>query len=186
MAHPVRLGILDELLKDGPLTATELAERLGESPANCSWHLRQLARYGFLEEAEGGTGRQRPWRLVAESHMVSRDEAEPEFQRVRDTLVEVLFERALREYRSWWLVDRHREPPQWQGASFAIHSVDFLTPEELASFRQELDDLFARHFLTHPDRLDPARRSPDARPIRFVAWAFPTGASRPSQPPTHD
>src|SRR5690606_21557592 len=51
VAHPLRLGILDELLKDGPLTATELAERLGETPANCSWHLRQLARYGFIEEA---------------------------------------------------------------------------------------------------------------------------------------
>src|SRR5690606_19990851 len=122
VAPPVRLRIRDELLKDGPLTATELAERLGESPANCSWRLRQLARYGFIEEAEGGTGRQRPWRLAAESHLVSREEAGPEFARARDTLVEVLFERALREYRGWWLVDRHREPPQWQGASFAVHS----------------------------------------------------------------
>ena len=37
---------------------------MGESPSNCSFHLRQLAKYGFVEEAEGGTGRQRPWQLV--------------------------------------------------------------------------------------------------------------------------
>ena len=37
---------------------------MGESPSNCSFHLRQLAKYGFVEEAEGGTGRQRPWRAV--------------------------------------------------------------------------------------------------------------------------
>jgi DNA-binding IclR family transcriptional regulator len=47
-----------------PATATQLAERVGESPANCSWHLRQLARYGFVEEAGGGTGREGPWRPV--------------------------------------------------------------------------------------------------------------------------
>ena len=43
------------------MTATELADRLDESPANCSWHLRKLAEHGFIEEAAGGTGRQRPW-----------------------------------------------------------------------------------------------------------------------------
>ena len=29
----------------GPLTATELADRLDETPANCSWHLRKLAEH---------------------------------------------------------------------------------------------------------------------------------------------
>ena len=57
MAHPVRLRLLAELADLGQATATELAERTGESPANCSWHLRQLARYGFIEEAESGAGR---------------------------------------------------------------------------------------------------------------------------------
>src|SRR2546423_11325721 len=64
MAHPVRLRLMEELLIRGPATATELAERVGENPANCSWHLRQLAKYGFVEEAGGGTGRQRPWQIV--------------------------------------------------------------------------------------------------------------------------
>ena len=64
LAHPRRLEILDLLITGGPLTATQCAERLGDSPASCSYHLRQLARFGMVEEAEGGTGRQRPWRWV--------------------------------------------------------------------------------------------------------------------------
>src|SRR3954465_2595175 len=63
LAHPVRMAIIEQLSISGPLTATELADRLDETPANCSWHLRKLAKFGFVEEAEGGTGRQRPWQV---------------------------------------------------------------------------------------------------------------------------
>ena len=63
LAHPVRMAIIELLTISGPLTATELADRLDESPANCSWHLRKLAQHGFVEEAEGGKGRQRPWQV---------------------------------------------------------------------------------------------------------------------------
>ena len=47
----------------GALTATQLADRLDETPANCSWHLRKLAEHAFVEEAGGGIGRQRPWQV---------------------------------------------------------------------------------------------------------------------------
>ncbi|GMA33835.1 ArsR/SmtB family transcription factor [Demequina litorisediminis] len=40
LAHPVRFALLD-LLAAGPLTATQCGERLGQTPANCSYHLRQ-------------------------------------------------------------------------------------------------------------------------------------------------
>src|SRR4051812_49626096 len=63
LAHPVRMAIIEQLSISGPLTATELADRLDETPANCSWHLRKLAQHGFVEEAEGGKGRQRPWQV---------------------------------------------------------------------------------------------------------------------------
>lgn len=64
LAHPVRLDLLTAL-RDGPLTATECAERVGESPQSCSYHLRTLAKYGFVERAEAGNGKERPWRKVA-------------------------------------------------------------------------------------------------------------------------
>src|SRR4051794_41982796 len=54
LAHPVRIGIMELLTVGGPLTATELADRLDETPANCSWHLRKLAEHAFVDEAGAG------------------------------------------------------------------------------------------------------------------------------------
>ncbi|HXC45240.1 MAG TPA: helix-turn-helix domain-containing protein, partial [Solirubrobacteraceae bacterium] len=62
LSHPVRLALIETLGLAGPLTATQAGERIGESPTTCSFHLRQLAKYGFVEEAGGGSGRARPWR----------------------------------------------------------------------------------------------------------------------------
>ncbi|HZT53310.1 MAG TPA: winged helix-turn-helix domain-containing protein [Gaiellaceae bacterium] len=64
LAHPVRLDLL-AALGEGPLTATQCSERVGESPQSCSYHLRTLARHGFVERVEAGNGRERPWRKVA-------------------------------------------------------------------------------------------------------------------------
>ena len=63
LSHPLRLDLLEAVTIHRQLTATQAAEIVGESPANCSWHLRQLAKYGFLEEVPGTTGRQRPWHV---------------------------------------------------------------------------------------------------------------------------
>ena len=62
LAHPVRIALLEALAREGPLTATEAAELLTDSPGNMSWHLQTLAKYGYVEEADGGVGRRRPWR----------------------------------------------------------------------------------------------------------------------------
>ncbi|HTW11798.1 MAG TPA: helix-turn-helix domain-containing protein, partial [Solirubrobacteraceae bacterium] len=77
MTHPVRVALLEALAVGGPQTATEAAERIGESPTTCSFHLRQLAKYGFVEEAGGGMGRSRPW-MVSHLSMTVPDSDEPE------------------------------------------------------------------------------------------------------------
>src|SRR5277367_3001468 len=66
-AHPVRMALVGLLRTEGPLTATRAAELLGASSGTCSFHLRQLARYGLVEEAGGGTGREKPWRATTTS-----------------------------------------------------------------------------------------------------------------------
>src|SRR5690242_1483248 len=66
LAHPIRLSLVGLLRREGPLTATRAGELLGESSASCSFHLRQLAKYGLVEEAGGGTGRERPWRATTQ------------------------------------------------------------------------------------------------------------------------
>src|ERR1700748_1596009 len=64
LAHPVRIALLEALALGGAMTATQVGEQIGESPTTCSFHLRQLAKYGFVEEAGGGKGRARPWRMT--------------------------------------------------------------------------------------------------------------------------
>src|SRR5690606_8291209 len=179
LAHPVRLRIYEELAVAGPATATELAERLGESPANCSWHLRQLARHGFIEEAGGGTGRQRPWRIVPRSTSIAEaDEVVEQAAIARDALIELIMGRELEAWRAWHHA-RSTEPAEWQKASIETVSVAiWLTAEELAAFKQELDELVQRRITPHLDRIDPARRPAGSRPVRVVAWAIPGGPSQ--------
>jgi DNA-binding transcriptional ArsR family regulator len=66
LAHPLRVQLLALLRREGPMTATQLSEHVGESPASCSFHLRQLARYGLIAEAGVGPGRQRPWKATSQ------------------------------------------------------------------------------------------------------------------------
>ena len=67
LSHPLRLALLEALIIEGPMTATGAAALLGQSPSNCSWHLRKLKAHGFVREAPGGTGRDRRWRAVSEA-----------------------------------------------------------------------------------------------------------------------
>jgi predicted ArsR family transcriptional regulator len=68
VAHPTRLKLIALLRRLGPLTATQAGERIGESPSGCSFHLRSLAKWGLVEEAGGGRGRERPWQATANGH----------------------------------------------------------------------------------------------------------------------
>ncbi|MFI7275811.1 ArsR/SmtB family transcription factor [Streptomyces sp. NPDC049879] len=62
LAHPLRSELLGYLMAIGPRTASQCAASVGSTPSNCSWHLRQLARFGLVERAEADDGRERPWR----------------------------------------------------------------------------------------------------------------------------
>jgi DNA-binding transcriptional ArsR family regulator len=65
LAHPMRVRLRSELVASGPATASQLAARIGESSGATSYHLRQLAAYGFVVEDETlGKGRERYWRAV--------------------------------------------------------------------------------------------------------------------------
>ena len=65
LAHPIRLRLRSELANGGPATATQLAARIGESSGTTSYHLRQLAAYGFVaDDPSLGNDRERYWRAV--------------------------------------------------------------------------------------------------------------------------
>jgi DNA-binding transcriptional ArsR family regulator len=184
ISHPTRIRLLEELIFGGPATATELADRVGESPANCSWHLRQLARFGFVEEAGGGPGRRRPWQIVLQGHAWGRGELDPELARAGEAADEVILAREVEALREWRLAKRN-EVPAWRDSAFVAQSAAWLTAEELATLSDELKEILLR-FL--PRISDPAQRPPGSRPIRLMAWGIPAAREavepeRPAGPP---
>ncbi|OZM73111.1 transcriptional regulator [Amycolatopsis antarctica] len=75
LAHPLRIQLLELLRADGPATASGLGERLGESSGTTSWHLRQLAEYGFVaEDTDRGNRRERWWRSVHDGHRMDAED----------------------------------------------------------------------------------------------------------------
>jgi len=169
VAHPVRIRMLEELAFGGPATATELSGRMGESPANCSWHLRQLARYGFVEETGGGRGRQRPWRLVLQQHRFDEADPDAEVRLAGRAVSQVLFARES-EALFEWQERAIGEPPEWRDAAFVAQSVGWLTADELAEVSKAFGEVLLRYV---PRFADPAARPPDSRPVRFMAWGIP-------------
>jgi DNA-binding transcriptional ArsR family regulator len=169
LAHPGRLKLLEELALIGPATATQLSERVGESPANCSWHLRQLARYGFVEEAGGGSGRQRPWRLVPGPRSPGEHDG-VESGVIGDTIVELLVDQEVAALTRWQR-DRAHDDPQWRDAAGMCRSLVWLTAEELGDLNEQITELFTRYC----DRTEPGDRPPGARPVRLMAWGIPAG-----------
>ncbi|HEY4018030.1 MAG TPA: helix-turn-helix domain-containing protein [Pseudonocardiaceae bacterium] len=169
LAHPVRMRIRQALYERGQATATELAELIGESPANCSWHLRQLARYHFVEEVGDGRGRNRPWRPAAYNLSWGSSDDVGELAAAGDALSSMISEQefsSLRDWQAWHRID----PPQWQDAAAFVQAVDWLTAEELARLNKTLTDIVARR---REGREDPARRPEGARRVRIFAWAVP-------------
>src|SRR5579862_8284461 len=100
-AHPIRMKLVGLLRTEGPLTATRAAELLGESSASMSFHLRQLAKYGLVEEAGGGKGRERPWRSTAMFTNLPDVAENPESAAAADLLSSVIADRYFEDVMRW-------------------------------------------------------------------------------------
>ena len=172
LAHPVRMAIIELLSIGGPLTATELADRLDETPANCSWHLRKLAQYGFVVEAEGGTGRQRPWQVPGLGFTWDVQHAVPslEERRAAQAMSEVTLGRAMDRLREAQQ-RMPEEPEEWRAAQSNSEMVAWLTADELKEMNEALNAVLDRYV----ERLtDPAQRPAGSRLCEFVTWGVPT------------
>jgi predicted ArsR family transcriptional regulator len=169
MAHPTRVSLIGVLRREGPLTATQAGELIGESPASCSFHLRQLAKYGLVEEAGGGRGRERPWRattmFTAWPDVAEGPAAEAASQALRSVLAERYFDAVHR-----WVAARPGEPEEWQRAAQFGDSMLYVTAEELAALRAETEAMMDR-FIERQTR--PELRPPGARRVTYLHLAFP-------------
>lgn len=183
LSHPVRLALL-EALGDGPLTATQAGELIGESPTTCSFHLRQLARYGFVEEAGGGRGRARPWRVTRRGWSAPARPEDPAWTRASQALDRVLLDRYVQRLRRF-LDEAPTYPQEWYRAAFGDQHLFHLTADELAEFaagyRKLIEGLYAR---AGDRRTDPAARPAGTLPVELLLFGYPVQAPGAGDAPT--
>ncbi len=169
VAHPIRLELIGLLRRSGPFTATQAAARIGESPASCSFHLRQLAKYGLVEEAGGGVGRQRPWRATAITTSWATAGADEDREDAVEMLSRVVVERYFKQAIEW-LERRRTEPSHWAEAGDVGDRILYATPEELEDLQERLTELLE----PFQERLeDPGARPDGARAVNFIQLLFP-------------
>ncbi len=180
VAHPVRIALLEVLTVEGPLTATEAGELIGESPTTCSFHLRQLAKYGFIEEVAGVAGRKRPWRLVHTGMSFSDVSDDLETRLAGAALSRVLHDFYLERLREG-LELRRDSPEAVQKATGASEFLLYVTVDEL----HEIDDRITALIRPLFERVsNPKKRPKGAVPIELLFFAYPRPAHR-THVPTH-
>jgi predicted ArsR family transcriptional regulator len=169
MAHPIRLALLEALNEAGSLTATEAGEIVGESPANASFHLRQLAKYGFVEEAEGASGRTRPWKIRHLGTSFTDVHDDPETATAARGLERVLRERYVARARQAF-EDRQALPEEWRAVTGMNQMSLYLTPDELKALD---DDIIELLFKRYADRRVPSPEHPaGAERVEILTLAY--------------
>lgn len=178
LAHPLRMRLLGLLRADGPSTATRLAARLGINSGATSYHLRQLATYGFVaEDASRAGGRERWWRSVHRVTHVDTEALGPEADDVAEAFLrgvtDVHAERSRRAADAWATL-----PDRWR------HATDFsdfglrLTPEESKVLRDEIFAVIGRYRRDEPGAEGP----PGSASVAVIVHLFPRAETVPSDP----
>jgi len=160
LAHPMRVQILQILRMQQRASVTSLARELGETTGATSYHLRQLARHGFVEEFDAGepgekrAGRQqRWWRMAVDQvHMTGFD-----FLADEDTREAAGF--LLREYHAErsrrlanWFATATRWPKAWQRASSDLDAGLELNPAQTRALADELAAVVEKYRELTPGR----------------------------------
>jgi DNA-binding transcriptional ArsR family regulator len=172
LAHPLRIRILDELSMFGPLTASGLGERLGESSGATSYHLRQLEKVGLVEEdTEKGNARDRWWRRrpgpisipdpaefpVGSAERLASRLASDEFMRGREAA-----------FREFMAADEGVVSEEWAQLGVADTINIRLTPEQMKALLNDVDVVLWKYLDAYK-----ATPSPGSRPVQIQLNAFP-------------
>ncbi|WP_433389334.1 winged helix-turn-helix domain-containing protein [Micromonospora sp. KLBMP9576] len=168
-AHPLRMALIGLLRQQGPMTATQAAERLGETVPNCSFHLRQLAKYGLAERAPGADARERPWRATALNTSWDDASDDPQTRAAVDQLGAAQLALYVRKAEDF-LARRADEPTAWRAVTGFGDRQVYVTADEMAELRARIDGLLAEY----DDRIvDPTKRPAGSRKVSLIRLAVP-------------
>ena len=185
VAHPLRVRLLGLLRQDGPSTASRLAERTGQSSGATSYHLRQLASYGFVvEEPALGAGRERWWRAVHRSSTMEAADVRSAPVEAEAYMRAVASEYADRVER--WVGDLPALPTEWdQGATLSDWRLR-LTADEAHRLLADLEAVIRSYRTDEPDGERPEgteRVILQLQLMPFLATAAPGSQKPESQKP---
>ncbi|MBC7300133.1 MAG: helix-turn-helix domain-containing protein [Nocardia sp.] len=169
LAHPLRQRILRVLAENGPATATALADRLDENTGATSYHLRQLAEHGFIEEApELAKGKERWWRSPPKDLRYRLDKGQsPEMRELLEGLVAQHITDDIEMFQRFR--DEREQLGDWGDVMPFSRGAIYATREELEAFCEDYLVLLKRFQSTH------AADRPGARRVltRFIAFPAP-------------
>ena len=171
LAHPGRLAIFRRLQADGPATATECATVAGMTPSAASYHLRQLAKYGFVGPAPGrGDLRERIWESRVRGYRVDNIEtpdadqiaAEVDLLRANIDSSEELVRR--------WVERMPQEPYAWRAAAMLATKAVRVNADELGTLFERMASLLQPYLANRRSKED---APPDARLVHVDLRLFP-------------
>ncbi|MDG4820632.1 helix-turn-helix domain-containing protein [Asanoa sp. WMMD1127] len=172
LAHPTRIALMEALRVHDTLTATEASRLLGETPTNCAFHLRALARFGFVEEVGTGPGRRRPWRALDVPLAFSDVQDDEQSSAAARALSDVLLRHWVARLQSAQAT-RHTEPADWQEVLGGSGTVVYGTLDEVRAMITDIREVLGRY----DDRLrDTDARPPGTRPVELLLFAQPYAA----------
>jgi DNA-binding transcriptional ArsR family regulator len=171
LAHPLRLELQSIVGRSGKITAADAARELGISHALASHHLRQLAKYGFVEQVEGADARERPWRVVHTSYSAQGIEEQAGGAAALSVLEQVTAERAVEDLIDWH--ERRADwSEDWRRHTGVGRSTLYLTEPELAELTDAIDALVTDYVEQRP--LDDIASRPEGSvPIEFTLIVVP-------------
>ncbi|MEV0168202.1 putative ArsR family transcriptional regulator [Nonomuraea fuscirosea] len=178
-AHPLRLRLYDLLDEHGPSTATRLAGLVGQNTGATSYHLRELARHGMIEIAEGmGRGKEKYWRVTPGGFSYGEpSEADPEAAGAVEYLLDDLV-RQRGEELSRWREESPTAPEEWVAASVFGRRSLRLTVAETARMRDEVFAVLERYRAVSDGR--PPEAPEDLGRVIVHFDVLPVGAGRPA------
>jgi DNA-binding transcriptional ArsR family regulator len=167
LAHPARLAVLDALNRGQTLTATEAADVAGLSPSAMSYHLRALAKWGIVREADAdqaSDGRERRWVRAGAG---VRFDPPP---RGADAATAFIATHYLDESRSQlanWLANQSRESEFWREHSVMAYRETWLTEDEAVELGRLAETMIDEEHRALSER------PPGARRVRLTFMMFP-------------
>ncbi|MGH3739947.1 MAG: helix-turn-helix domain-containing protein [Micromonosporaceae bacterium] len=178
LTHPLRQRMLARLRNRGPATSAELATEFSEDRGATSYHLRQLAKYGYLEvDTTLSSGRRKYWRAIPlDLRLPEPDSVDEPARAAAQEVGRQWMESGIDALARHW--KERGADPDWDAAATIATSVTRLTREELERFNEEYLALVKRWSRT------PEEASPDAQPVTALFGAFrtPRDQQSPGEP----